>query len=145
MHRIIGTNEFLFKIKVKQSDKCTFCNEAIEDIEHIFWTCHKISDLWIELGDWIYNQTQILIPVNIDIILFGYLGNNGNDRIKNLKILLTKFYIYRTKLCENIVNFTGLKNYLKESLVLEKNLFFKRKPFHNANICWDPWLLILED
>ena len=51
IHRILGTNKFLFKIKIKQSDKCTFCSEVTEDIEHIFWTCHKIADLWIRLMD----------------------------------------------------------------------------------------------
>lgn len=68
---------------MKQSDKCTFCNEVFEDIEHIFWTCHKIADLWIRLGDWIYNRTQIIIPFNMDLILFGNLGKTENNEIKN--------------------------------------------------------------
>ena len=144
IHRILGTNKFLFKIKIKQSDKCTFCSEVTEDIEHIFWTCHKIADLWIRLMDWIYNQTQIIIPFNMDIILFGNLGKTENNKIKNLIILLSKFFIYRTKLCENQVNFAGLKNYLKENLILEKNIFFKTKPLHIANLYWDPWLPLLE-
>ena len=93
IHRILGTNKFLFKIKIKQSDKCTFCNEVTEEIEHIFWTCHKIADLWIRLMDWIYNQTQIIIPFNMNIILFGNLGKTENNKIKNLIILLSKFFI----------------------------------------------------
>lgn len=94
--------------------------------------------------DWIYNQTQIIIPFNMDIILFGNLGKTENNKIKNLIILLSKFFIYRTKLCENQVNFAGLKNYLKENLILEKNIFFKTKPLHIANLYWDPWLPLLE-
>lgn len=42
-----------------------------------FWTCYKISDLWIKLGGWIYNQTQMIIPFDTDIVLFGNFGNKG--------------------------------------------------------------------
>lgn len=35
----------------KQTDKCTFYNEAIEDIQHISQTCYKISNLWNRLSD----------------------------------------------------------------------------------------------
>jgi hypothetical protein len=40
--------------------------------------------------------------------------------------LLTKFYIFRTKVNEGMVNFEALKNYLKENLILEKNTFLSR-------------------
>ena len=40
----------LFKSKIKQMDKCTVFREAIDDIEHIFCTCLKISDLLIKHG-----------------------------------------------------------------------------------------------
>jgi hypothetical protein len=37
--RIPGTNKFLYKIKVKDNDFCTFCQEDEETIEHLFWNC----------------------------------------------------------------------------------------------------------
>ena len=39
--------------------------------------------------------------------------------------MLTKFYIFRTKVNEGMVNFETLKNYLKENLILEKTHFFQ--------------------
>ena len=143
IHRIIGTNDFLFKIKVKQSDKCSFCKEDKETIEHIFWSCPKVSELWEQLNSWIFDTTQIELPLNLEIILFGILQRTEKNCVRNLILLLTKFYIYRTKMCEDPLNIVALKNYLKENLLTEKYIYFKNKPLQIANSCWDPWLPIL--
>ena len=63
-HRILGTNKLLYKIKVSQNNKCTFCSDSIETIEHIFWTCPKVFDVWEELNKWIYSKVQIELPLN---------------------------------------------------------------------------------
>ena len=34
--RILGTNKFLYKIKVKDNVFCTFCQEDEKTIEHLF-------------------------------------------------------------------------------------------------------------
>lgn len=52
-HRILGTNEFLNKINLIPSNKCEFCKESVETIEHIFWSCTKVFDLWENLNQWI--------------------------------------------------------------------------------------------
>ena len=43
IHRILGTNTFLYKIKVKDCNLCTFCKEEPVTIEHLQWGCHKVS------------------------------------------------------------------------------------------------------
>ena len=43
--------------------------------------------------------------------------------MRNLIILLTKFYIYRTKLNTEQVHLKALQNYLKENLVIEKKTY----------------------
>ena len=58
--------------------------------------------------------------------MFGLLHPYDANLIKNKIILLTKFYIFRTKVNEGMVNFEALKNYLKENLILEKNTFLSR-------------------
>ena len=143
IHRIIGTNEFLFKIKVKQSDKCSFCNEETESLEHIFWSCPKVIDLWVKINEWIFDSTQIELPLNIEIVLFGILQKTSKNWIRNLLLLLTKFYIYRTKLCGDPLNIIAVKNYIKENLLIEKYIYFKNNPQEVDNSCWDPWLPIL--
>jgi hypothetical protein len=38
-HRIIFTNHLLMKCKLSETALCTFCNDAIEKNEHLFWEC----------------------------------------------------------------------------------------------------------
>ena len=71
IHRILGTNSLLYKINQKPNDKCSFCLEEVERIEHIFWSCNKISKLWEDLNSWIFEKNEIELPLNLTIILFG--------------------------------------------------------------------------
>jgi hypothetical protein len=71
-------------------------------------------------------MTYIEIPLNLEIVTFGLLHPYDANLSKNKIILLTQFYIYRTKVNEGMVNFEALNNYLKENLILEKNTFLSR-------------------
>jgi hypothetical protein len=55
--------------------------------------------------------------------VFGLLHPYDANLIKNKIILLAKFYIFRTKVNEGMVDFEALNNYLKENLILEKHIF----------------------
>ena len=119
IHRI-HTNSLLYKINQKPNDKCSFCLKEVETIEHIFWSCNKIYKLWEDLNNWILKKTEIELPLNLTIILFGITDKLKKNYVRNLIILLTKFYIYITKLNTEQVHLKALQNYLKENLVIEK-------------------------
>jgi hypothetical protein len=76
--------------------------------------------------------------------MFGLLHPYDANLIKNKIILLTKFYIFRTKVNERMVNFEALKHYLKENLILEKHISFKNLTPEKYNTYWSPWLPIME-
>ena len=56
LHRILGTNNLLYETNQKPNDKYSFCLEEVEPIEHIFWSCNKISKLWEDLNNWIFGK-----------------------------------------------------------------------------------------
>ena len=43
LHRILATNDLLNKMNIKQNNLCTFCNEEIEKLEHLFWQCNTVN------------------------------------------------------------------------------------------------------
>ena len=92
IHRILGTNSLLYKINQKPNDKCSFWLEEVETIEHIFWSCNKISKLWEDLNNCIFLKKWNRTAIKFDYIFIW------NIYMRNLIMLLTKFYIYRTKL-----------------------------------------------
>ncbi len=49
MHRTLVTRERLYKLKMSESDLCTFCDEEIETIEHLFLECEVTKAFLIKL------------------------------------------------------------------------------------------------
>ena len=43
----------------QRTDLCTFCNNHVETIEHIFYDCLHIKKIWSDLFDWIYDNCNI--------------------------------------------------------------------------------------
>ena len=39
LHRIIATNDFLYKVDIVDNNLCTFCDLEIETLEHLFYHC----------------------------------------------------------------------------------------------------------
>ena len=73
LNRILFTNKMLFKMKISDTDKCTFCNEEEETIEHLLNTCKYILPFWKEVIKWfkMYNIHENLDELKI---LFGVLN-----------------------------------------------------------------------
>ena len=120
IHRILEINSLLYKMKINSNNICTFCKEGPETIEHLFWSCPMVASLWHALNIWIFEMTNIELPLNIMIILFGIYENVKLNFVKNKIILLSKYYIYRTKLQEVLPNLNALKKLFKGTLELRK-------------------------
>jgi len=59
-HNILAIKSFQQKIGLSHNNKCTFCNNVIETLEHIFWNCEKTQSL-------INHFKNILITKNINL------------------------------------------------------------------------------
>ena len=46
VHRRLATNSFLYKIGVKDTDKCSFCIYETECLIHLFWDYTIINEFW---------------------------------------------------------------------------------------------------
>ena len=53
LYRKIATNAFLYKIGIKQTDSCSFCEEQKETLVHLFWTCKYTQNFWKDMFEWI--------------------------------------------------------------------------------------------
>ncbi|XP_056019638.1 uncharacterized protein LOC125668194 [Ostrea edulis] len=94
LHRILPVNYYLKKINVVSFDCCTFCNDEVETIQHVFIGCEKLSILWSNLSMHIYKTTSKRIGFNVLNILLGELPLLKGNRIVNFLILYTKQYIF---------------------------------------------------
>ena len=100
IHRLLATNSLLFKMKLIESDKCSFCKVESETLEHLFWECNNIRKFWHNLVE-LMKSNGILdsnIELSIETILFGYADTNN---IIDLIIMVAKRYIYYAKIIKN--------------------------------------------
>jgi len=125
-HRILSTNTFLCKIKIKQDDKCTFCKLVPETLIHLFWFCPIIQKFWQSLTDWLKKECIHIRHFNLTItdIIFQIHDKKRADEVLNIIILLAKQYIYRMKYRGAEPNLQYFKKSLKFYYNTEKYLTY---------------------
>lgn len=71
VHRILGTNDMLYKMNITTSERCTFCKIEKETLIHLFWECTYSKFLIIELTSLIKDY-DVNFYVNCKTFLLGY-------------------------------------------------------------------------
>ena len=117
--RKIFLNQELYQWKVVNEASCTFCANSPENPQHIFVECDIVTKIWNDIKMWMAKY-NILLEVNTNSILFGCIEFSTNFQMISFIILITKWYIYKSR-CENKKPAAmGLKSLLIESEICEK-------------------------
>lgn len=94
LHRIVPTNEYLFKLNILNSSSCIFGKNYIETVEHLFYDCVHVKELWVKIEEWMLNKFNISVCFD-KICLVWKIYNIY--RLQNLLILSVKQYIFASK------------------------------------------------
>ena len=141
LHRYIALNNFLFRIKISETDKCMFCNLEKETLSHLFYYCVEVRNLWLHLKTWL-NTKDIYFPsVNEKLIMLGKSDVLYIDKI----ILITKRYIYKTKCSGSTLSVIELKNYIKMIHETEKLIAASNGKLQLHKVIWQDMLCIFDD
>ena len=73
LHRRFFTNDILFKIRIKDSPLCNFCQEFEDSNYHMLIECNKVKSLWTEVERWIAEIGVVDYLINDRIIILGEL------------------------------------------------------------------------
>ncbi len=116
--RAIPTKVDLIKFGIEEDNKCVFCETEIETLEHRFWYCRHIHELW-------YNIAHILAPC---LDLGSYLGassvllGGSNPELVEHIFMLTKWYIWKSKCKGKMCEQRGLMNFIRVVHANEVNI-----------------------
>ena len=94
LYRILGTNDYLYKLKIIPDGICNLCKKCPQTILHLFAKCEKVEVFWAELKAYIKSRTSLDIPINDFDIIFGSLSSHSSIPF-NTTYLVAKLYIFR--------------------------------------------------
>ena len=138
LHYIITTNRSVAKFITGQDSNCTFCGAHSETIIHLFWKCKFVQRFWNELS-FLINKKCIhahKFRFTENLVIFGKCDLISTDKICDLIILIAKFYIYRCKVQNNILNINVFIQELYKRYHIEKIINNNSNAFKNY---WTPY------
>ena len=117
LHRIIGTNSLLYKMKKETSPNCCFCNMYPESIEHLFFKCMNVKNFWFNLFDIVNRKVDSnTVPTCKSVILCMDTDDQLLKNILNIICLYGKMYIYSCKLQSVTLNVNNFEMYIVRKL-----------------------------
>ena len=141
-HRILGTNWLLNKINNNFNPNCSFCQDEIETIEHLFWECHYVRRL-IHLFLQTLKNKNINLNLTKQSFIFGDFDNIALSSSSTVVTIWTKYYIYKSKTTNVKPSLIALQKYLGISYSVEKSQSIMRcqqEAFTKVWKSWDPYL-----
>ena len=118
MHWRITTNDFLKKINLKQSDKCSFWQREIESISHLFLRCSATIAFWNDVKQFLI-QKGLKSTALTDLHLTG-LSKFAPSTAIDLVLLIGRYHIYSSKLVGTSPSMTLFKGKLNSVIEMEK-------------------------
>lgn len=126
LHRIVPTNNYLYKIKLKDSPLCSFCKLNIETIEHLFTECPEVKDIWYRIEELFLTKYNVSFVFDKRSTLFGKYNNNKLYRVQNLLILIVKQYIFSCKFKPiQKLDFFSLSIIIADRFLIQKFMLLK--------------------
>ena len=114
LNRILGTNERLYKMKIKNNGLCRLCNTSTETFMHLFCSCPKSTAFINTVVLWINTVVKLQISTSPTDIIFGYLNRDTDFIPKNIILMLLKYYIFNSAVFGRSLN--SFPGYLKSCL-----------------------------
>ena len=103
-------------MNVGKSDKCTFCPDTINYIEHFFCECPIIVNFWKSIEQKVYRETGLRVELSVQTILFGL----QNSTLARFKVDYINHSILVAKVCISVVKKTETVNSLH--IIFEKEI-----------------------
>ena len=138
--RIFPTNKLLFAMKIKASDRCSFCLEAKETLTHLFWYCPKVKQFITQLSDYLKERYNKIFDINVTNWFFP----RDLPNIDVLLITLSKAIIHRSRLNGSTPTLQAMLDALLTEARIECNAHTSNNQLEKFRLKWGELTKILE-
>ena len=138
--RILPCNTWLFKLKVSDTENCTYslCHSDEKDtIQHFLVNCEPVQIFWKNFISW-WNKLNIskLQPPMEENIVLGFPIINDEDIVLNFCLILAKYFIYICKRNQTSLSFISYLRKLKNKVLIEENIHKSHGTFSKFCVTW---------
>ena len=145
LHRILGTQDHLYKLNLSESFTCGICGQQPQNITHLFARCQIVLDLWKNITKWFELKLSIKIKLNELDFIFGYQKHDENFWSLNFILLITRSYIFHYSKYKHDVNIYHLQNLIKEKYLEQHTLSKLNNTQHIFSKKWLTWKSLQTD
>ena len=114
---------------------CTFCHNELETIEHILWDC-EIIKIFLDNFQLSMQRNGITFEFDKKNFIFGLHTKLNENRVHNLILLITKFYIYKSRCSNGNLSVESLLHILKQYYHVERHM---ASLYSNPNSLDEKW------
>ena len=134
--RTLLLNKRLHKMKIVDSELCTFCKQVEETPEHIFAECQHACDFWEEFLKWWHTKFDINLQLKEEEILFGVFGGSQHRPLLNHCIVIAKQMIYVCRHLGILPTFELFWSKLKIIYMTERQIGFQNRQLSKFERKW---------
>ena len=104
----------LCKMKIRNNQKCSYCPDEIDYIEHFFFLCPIVRKFWEFITEYVFIHYNVRVNLSVIHVLIGSFDQENTDSLTMLKI---NHIILIAKMCISI--------YKKTQSTLSLNMMFE--------------------
>lgn len=119
--------KYLALCNLSDSSLCSFCDQELETLNHLFWHCDHVQAFWTDFLNLLQEKCIHCTRLNLNeqLVLFGSSDNIYTDKPINFILLFAKFYIYKCKFQNDRPNIRQFIMQLGNRFIIERTLAFK--------------------
>ena len=140
-HRILGTNCLLKKMKIKDTNLCSYCHKEPETLIHLFFDCPVVKSFWRNLETFINSKCfDIRLTLSAKTAIFGC---KTYCDVLNTILIMAKYYIFKNKEKSQSLHIDIFKKYIVKRYQTEKYIAVKNMNNEAFNKNWVLFLNLL--
>ena len=130
IHRVYASDSYVSNFDNTVNRVCILCH-VDNNIPHLFVDCIKVDQFWKNMKIWLSTVEGKATPLKTIDIIFGIISSARKSI--NFCILHAKWYIHLNKQVDNHIHFANFLLYLKNVLVIEKQIAVNQKLIKSFN------------
>ena len=134
--RILPTNQYLTRYRVKDSELCSRCLE-IDTVQHSTWSCGTIAPFISFVIVFLNTKCTVGVDINMKQYMFGFQGNKLLG-LNHVLLELKKYIFYNFEENVGVVHlFERFKRRIMHLIIKEKNLALSAGNYETFRVKWE--------